>query len=355
MTRPLLHQRWPELAESLPHLPLGDVPTPVRPLAGLGCQSPLWLKDESGYGHGGWGGNKVRKLEWLLPEAHRRGARTLLTVGGLGTNWGLAAALYAPEQGLTVALALIDHPVDGHTRAQLRRLRASGATLHFLHTKTRLILAAPWLFARHSSMRGPTLPYFLPAGGSSPLGTLGYVETALELAAQVSNGLLPEPGWVVTAVGSGGTAAGLALGLRLAGLRTRVLGIVVNDTLRLDSTVLNALARKSEALLRNRGAALPHSASARTTSASTAAGSVPAMPTQLPKPPQHSTAPPPTRGWHSNTPTPPRPSRRSSTSTPPGASAPSRCSSSTPSAPDRRHQTDQRPRVRGAGRSGKHR
>ncbi|MDH6706589.1 D-cysteine desulfhydrase [Kitasatospora sp. MAA19] len=257
MTRPLLHQRWPELAQSLPHLPLGDAPTPVRPLAELGCRSPLWLKDESGYGHGGWGGNKVRKLEWLLPEAHRRGARTLLTVGGLGTNWGLAAALYAPEQGLTVALALIDHPVDDHTRAQLRRLRASGATLHFLHTKTRLILAAPWLFARHSSMRHPTFPYFLPAGGSSPLGTLGYVETALELAAQVSNGLLPEPGWVVTAVGSGGTAAGLALGLRLAGLRTRVLGIVVNDTLRLDSTALNALARKSEALLRSRGAALP--------------------------------------------------------------------------------------------------
>ncbi|WP_405362808.1 hypothetical protein OG535_34550 [Kitasatospora sp. NBC_00085] len=50
----------------------------------------MWLKDESGYGSGGWGGNKVRKLEWLLPEARRRGARTVLSVGGLGTNWGLA-------------------------------------------------------------------------------------------------------------------------------------------------------------------------------------------------------------------------------------------------------------------------
>ncbi|MFE7527337.1 1-aminocyclopropane-1-carboxylate deaminase/D-cysteine desulfhydrase [Kitasatospora sp. NPDC057542] len=252
MRRPLLHRCWPELAESLPYLGLGEAPTPVRPLAGLGCRSAVWVKDESGYGHGGWGGNKVRKLEWLLPEARRRGARTVLTVGGIGTNWGLAAALYARELGLDVALGLIDHPVDEHVRAQLRRLRASGATLHFLHTRTRLVLAAPWLFARHT--RGLTPPYYLPAGGSSALGTLGYVECALELAAQVADGLLPEPGWIVTAVGSGGTAAGLALGLRLAGLRTRVLGVVVNDTLRLDGATLTRLAGRSLALLRERGA-----------------------------------------------------------------------------------------------------
>ncbi|MFJ1796073.1 1-aminocyclopropane-1-carboxylate deaminase/D-cysteine desulfhydrase [Kitasatospora griseola] len=253
--RPLLHQLWPTLAASLPYLPLGDGPTPVRALTKLGFRSPVWLKDESGYGGGGWGGNKVRKLEWLLPEARRRGARTILSVGGLGTNWGLAAALYAREQGLDVALALVDHPVDDHVRAQLRRLRSSGAALHFLHTKTRLILAVPWLVARYT--RGFTLPYVLPAGGSSPLGTLGYVECALELAGQVRQGLLPEPGWIVTPVGSGGTAAGLALGLRLAGLRTRVLGVVVNDTLRLDGATLVALAGKAHALLRARGADLP--------------------------------------------------------------------------------------------------
>ncbi|MFF3603697.1 pyridoxal-phosphate dependent enzyme [Streptomyces sp. NPDC002463] len=84
-----------------------------------------------------------------------------------------------------------------------------------LHTKPRLILAAPWLFARHT--HGLTPPYYLPAGGSSPLGTLGAVETALELGTQVETGELPEPARLVTPVGSGGTSAGLALGLRLAG------------------------------------------------------------------------------------------------------------------------------------------
>ncbi|MFG2328085.1 pyridoxal-phosphate dependent enzyme [Streptomyces sp. NPDC048604] len=254
MRPPLLHRRCPPLAGSLPFLRLGEGPTPVRRLSGPGTRAELWTKDESGYGDGGWGGNKVRKLEWLLPEARRRRTRTVLTVGGLGTNWGLAAARYAREHGLEVALGLIDQPVDEHVCAQLERLRASGASLHFLHTKARLILTAPWLFARHT--HGLALPYYLPAGGSSPLGTLGAVEIALELGAQVKAGELPEPAWLVTAVGSGGTAAGLALGLRLAGLRTRVLGVVVNDTLRLDPRSLLKMARRSAALLRARGADL---------------------------------------------------------------------------------------------------
>jgi len=86
------------------------------------------------------------------------------------------------------------------------------------------------------------------------VGALGYVETAFEIAAQVESGDLPEPSHVVVAVGSGGTAAGLTLGLRLAGLRSKVLGVVVNDTLRLDHGTLIRLAGRSAALLRERGA-----------------------------------------------------------------------------------------------------
>ncbi|MFF3691304.1 1-aminocyclopropane-1-carboxylate deaminase/D-cysteine desulfhydrase [Streptomyces sp. NPDC002187] len=255
MSGPLLHQMFPQLVTSLPHLSLGDRPTPVRELTGMADGVSLWCKDESGFGSGGWGGNKIRKLEWILPDVRRRGKHTILTVGGLGTNWGLATALYAREQGLSTALALIDQPVDDHVRAHLERLRRSGATLHFTRTKARTVAAAPWLFVRHTT--GRRLPYFLPAGGSAPIGTLGYVEVALELAAQVADGVLPEPSHVVTAVGSGGTAAGLALGLRLAGLRTRVVGVVVNDTLRLDDRAVVALADRTEGLLRRRGANLP--------------------------------------------------------------------------------------------------
>lgn len=248
---PHLHRRFPALAETLPFLRLGTPPTPVRELPSLG----LWLKDEAPYGDGGWGGNKVRKLEWLLPDALRLGRETIFTVGGIGTNWGLATALYAREHGLRTALALVDQPVDDHVRAQLERLRASGATLHFTHTKARTIAQAPLLLARHRTGLKP--PYYLPAGGSSPIGALGYVEAAFELAEQVRAGALPEPSHVVCAVGSGGTVAGLLLGLQLAGLRTRPVGIVVNDALPLDRRTLARLARRAAKVLAARGAALP--------------------------------------------------------------------------------------------------
>ncbi len=177
----------------------------------------------------------------------------MLTVGATGTNWGLAAALYGRELGIDTVLALIDQPEDGHVREQMRRLRSSGATIHLTRTKPLTIAAAPWLFLRHS--HGLRLPYYLPAGGSAPIGVLGYVEAGLELGEQVRAGELPEPRNIVTAVGSGGTAAGLALGCALAGLRSRVLGVVVNDTLPLAASDLTRLADRTATVLRKRGAA----------------------------------------------------------------------------------------------------
>jgi len=247
---PWLHERFPALAGTLPHLALSARPTPVRQLEGLGA----WVKEDGAFGAGGWGGNKVRKLEWLIPDARRRGRRSILTFGGLGTNWGLATALYAREHGLETALALVDQPLDDHVRAQLARLDASGARIYRTRTKARTVAMLPWLLARNA--RGGRPPYLLPAGGSSPVGALGYVEAALEIAAQVEAGALPEPAHAVVPVGTGGTAAGLALGFQLAGLRSRVVGIVVNDQLRLDGSVLARLARRTAALLERRGASL---------------------------------------------------------------------------------------------------
>src|SRR5690349_7519657 len=143
----LLHEQLPEL--DLTHRPLGAVPTPVRrmpvPVTG---EAEVWVKDDSVFGDGAWGGNKVRKLEWILPEAQRRGTRTIFTVGGIGTHWGLCAALYGREAGLRTVLGLIDQPVDDHVLEQQARLRESGAELHLHHTPTRLRAVAPYLLAR---------------------------------------------------------------------------------------------------------------------------------------------------------------------------------------------------------------
>lgn len=253
---PLLHRRFPQLAATLPHVRLGAGPSPVRPLAGAGEGIELWLKDEGCYGRA-YGGNKVRKLEWTLADALHRRRRTVLTLGALATNHGLATATYARELGLETALVLVDQPLDDHVRAQLARLRASGAAVHVTHGTARTVAALPWLIARHTHWPTCTPPYYLPVGGSSPLGLLGPVEVALELGEQVAAGALPEPAHVVVPVGSGGTAAGLLLGLRLAGLRTRVTGVLVNDRMRLDAPRLVRRAQRTLTLLRSRGAAVP--------------------------------------------------------------------------------------------------
>ena len=230
MDQPLLHDRFPALRATLPHVALGDGPTPVRRLSAIG-DVETWCKEDGRFG-GPYGGNKVRKLEWALADARRRGARTVLTIGGLATNHGLATAIYARRLGLATALVLVDQPLDEHARAQLARLRASGASLHVTHTRARTVAALPFLLVRHLDRRTGRPPYFLPVGGSSPVGILGYVEAGLELGGQVAAGALPEPAHVVVPVGSGGTLAGLALGLRLAGLKASAVGVVVNDPCR---------------------------------------------------------------------------------------------------------------------------
>jgi D-cysteine desulfhydrase len=246
-----LHRRLPGL--DLGHVRLGTGPTPVRERgAELGLGTPLWVKEDGAFGDGPWGGNKVRKLEWILPEAQRRGERVLLSVGGIGTHWGLALATYARRLGLETVLGLVDQPVDDHVREQLARLLTSGAEIHRFSSPARLKAAAPWLLWR--GRRGRRFPWYLPAGGSNPFGALAYVDAALEIADQVEAGELPEPGTVVVPVGSGGTVAGLALGLRLAGLRSRVLGVVVNDSLPLDAEAMAGLATRTARLLTDRGA-----------------------------------------------------------------------------------------------------
>lgn len=221
-------------------------PTPVR------RHGEVWVKDEGVLGEGG---NKVRKLEFVLPELERRGVRTVVSAGGLGTNWGLALARHAADRGIATELALVEQPRTPEVESRLEQLQAV-ARVHLTHDNRHTALALPRIMGR-AALRDHAAPAWLPPGGSSPLGTLGYVAAGLELGDQVEAGDLPEPVRVVTAVGSGGTAAGLAVGLRLAGLSTRVTGVVVADQLRLDARALSRKARAAATLLRKRGAVHP--------------------------------------------------------------------------------------------------
>jgi D-cysteine desulfhydrase len=241
------------LEVDLERLSLGERPTPVRELTRLGDEgglAPVWIKDDGAYSR--FGGNKARKLEWLLADAQRRGKRTILTGGALGTNHGLASALFARRLGMRTVLVLVPQPETEHVRRQLERMRAAGAELHLARGVLRAYGLAAWLLLRRASPP-LNLPYFLRPGGSVPLGCVGYVEAAFELAEQVRAGELPAPSHVVVPLGSGGTAAGLLAGLKLAGLRSRLVCVLVNDLIRVDERTVASLAGRTLRLLYKHG------------------------------------------------------------------------------------------------------
>jgi D-cysteine desulfhydrase len=238
----------------LPRLRFGAGPTPVRLLSGIGGRAPVWIKDDGAYSP--FGGNKARKLEWLLARARERRCRTVISGGAIGTNHGLATALLARRVGLETVLVLVPQPRDAHVERQLERLRATGAELHFAPGIAGGVVSAAALLARQALRRGGR-PYLIPPGGSMPLGCVGYVVAGLELGEQVAAGDLPEPTHVIVALGSGGTAAGLLLGLRLAGLRSRLAAVLVNDLTPIGPRSVARLANRTGRLLRRHGAAVP--------------------------------------------------------------------------------------------------
>ena len=92
-------------------------------------KAPIWIKDDGAYS--AFGGNKARKLEWLLADARRRGKRTILTGGAVGTNHGLATALFARRLGMRTVLVLVPQPASEHVRRQLERIRRAARSSIF--------------------------------------------------------------------------------------------------------------------------------------------------------------------------------------------------------------------------------
>ncbi len=254
-----LYARYPQLQATLPRLTLGEAPSPAVPLERLSSRlggPPLWVKNDGLYGSV-YGGNKARKIEFILADALRRGCGTIITFGGIGTNHGLATALYAREHGLRTVLLLVDQPLSDHVRSQIWRLHQSGAIMLRTRTVPRTAVQTALAMLRYADWRRGRPPYFLPTGGSSPLGAVGFVNAAFELAEQVAAGELPEPSHIFVALGSGGTAAGLLLGLRLAGLQSRLVPVLVTDVAPPTPEKVARLANRSARLLRKRGALLP--------------------------------------------------------------------------------------------------
>ena len=207
--------------EQFPRLSLGLFPTPLHKLESisrlLGTQVYIKRDDLSGLG---LGGNKVRKLEYLLAEARQQGAQVVFTTGGAQSNHAMLTAAAAGRLGMRAILVLKKRGVTERRGNQLLE-HLMGTEVRFVDTDDYAEIYAE--MDRIGSALG--LPYYkIPCGGSNALGTLGYVACAKEIRGQ---GLRFEH--LVCAEGSGGTMAGLALGAKLFLPGTRVWGMTVDS------------------------------------------------------------------------------------------------------------------------------
>ena len=253
MSAELLRARLPGLR--LPSVSLCGAETPIeRAEAGDRGGARLWVKREDLAGTV-YGGNKVRKLEWILPDVAARGGE-LLTLGGVGSNYLVAAALYGPAHGVSLRAVVFPQPDTEHARQNAALLNTYAASV----TPAGSMVGLPWagLKALIAGRRaGRPWPSFVWAGGTGALGDLGWVAGALEIEAQVKAGLLPPPTDLFVPVGSGGTAVGLTLGLGLTSLPTRVHGVRVVEGAFISPTALRWLGEATARRLRDAGADCP--------------------------------------------------------------------------------------------------
>ena len=223
---------------SLPRLRLVHGPTPLVHLGALDeiVGTQVWVKRDDATS-GAESGNKIRKLEFLLADALKRGARAVITCGGLQSNHARATALTCAQLGLRSILLL---RVADPERARAEPLalegnvlldRLAGAEIRFVSPAEYRQRAGLLEQARAQSESEGVPAYIVPEGGSNGLGSLGYVEAMREVRGQMDLGLAGDGIFdvVAHACGSGGTAAGVGLGAAHFGVARETWAFAVCD------------------------------------------------------------------------------------------------------------------------------
>jgi len=216
--------------QDFPRVRLGHWPTPLEPMKGLARRlnsDRLFIKRDDCTGLA-TGGSKTRKLEFLVGDAMRQGADTLLTHGAVQSNHVRQTAAAAAFMGLACEAILEervqDAPAAYHESGNVLLDQLFGIQLHRVPGGTAMDAALEAL-AQKLREQGQK-PYVIPGGGSNALGSLGYVDCVLELQRQCEAMGLRKP-HLVHATGSAGTQAGLVAGIHALGLDWPVTGIGV--------------------------------------------------------------------------------------------------------------------------------
>jgi 1-aminocyclopropane-1-carboxylate deaminase/D-cysteine desulfhydrase-like pyridoxal-dependent ACC family enzyme len=256
VVRPLF-QAYPALMEKVPFVPLANLPTPLERMERLSAETgaDLWVKRD-GLTHPIYGGNKIRKFEFVFGDALRKGAKVVLTGGGLGSHHTLAAAVIARQLGLKPVCSYYCQPITDEVHRNLRLSVPLGIDAHYCGDYVGVVGSFLWQYARWL-VRTRRVPYFIYPGASNTLGLLGYVNAAFELRAQLATGGIQEPDAIFVAVGSCGTFAGLLLGAQLAGLRSPIVGVRIIEEDQANRTKVARLANRTARALHRLDPSIP--------------------------------------------------------------------------------------------------
>lgn len=263
MTRPRsdtdrpIFRAYPGLRNRIPFVPLADLPTPLQRLDRLAPQSgaEIWVKRD-GLSHPVYGGNKLRKFEFYFGDITRKGARAVLTGGGLGSHHTVAMSVIARQLGIMPVCSYYCQPISAEVRRNLRYSASLRIDMHFCGDYLGLVLSLLGQYARWL-VRTRRLPYFIYPGGSGTLGVLGYVNAAFEIKEQLAQKGISQPDVIFVAVGSCGTVAGLLLGSRLAGLESRILGVRIIENQVANREKIARLVNRTAEYLHRRLPAIP--------------------------------------------------------------------------------------------------
>lgn len=253
MTQPALTRRF-RAAASLPRIDLVGRPTDVEHAEALGESvgiPNLFVKRDDATGEL-YGGNKVRKLEFLLADALEAGHERVWTVGGIGSHHVLATSIYARQQGLEPGALQFPQPVTDHVLDNLRALSTTRPDLTLVESQAQIPVEVLRTRVREWLARGPEV-YYIPGGGSSPVGAVGFVDATLELADQIAAGEVPEPDVIAVAAGTCGTVSGIRVGCHLAGIDPTILAVRVVDRKITNRAKIRSLVDQTAARLREFG------------------------------------------------------------------------------------------------------
>jgi D-cysteine desulfhydrase len=251
---------FPRLRSAVPWISLTPGPTPVELCTNISSflgRSDVWMKRDDAI-HPVFGGNKIRRFEHVLADAQSRGAREIITVGGLASTQVTATILLGKTLGFEVTSVLFDQPITSFARqSMLIQASAKGRMLYGgSYARTAFVTISELWRSRKSS-------YFIPPGASGPLANLGYVGAAFELADQVARAEMPQPDVIVVPAGSGGTAAALCLGTMLLGWNTTIVAVRITERLVCNRATLQLLVESTKAYLSKRIGGLPRRSSSK--------------------------------------------------------------------------------------------